>query len=72
MSVYRTIGPTLVIISNCLVYNIMNVFARFDGIASMTFQVIKETKCYGRTFGWTDRQRENIIPAHKHSLRGGV
>ena len=24
----------------------------------------------GRTDGWTDGQRENSIPSHKHSLRG--
>ena len=35
------------IISICLV--IMNVFARFDEIPSMTLQDIKETKPYGQT-----------------------
>ena len=24
-----------------------------------------------RTDGWTDERRENSIPTHKHSLRGG-
>ena len=52
----------------------MNVFAKFDEIPSMIFEVIKETKRYGqtvvRTVGWSDGQRENSIPSHKHSLRG--
>ena len=56
----------------------MNAFAKFDEISSMTLQDIKETKCYGHTFvrsfgrtdGWTDGQRENSIPSHKHSLQG--
>ena len=43
------------------------------GGPSMILEVIKETKYYGHTFGWsvgrTDRQRENSIPSHKHSLR---
>ena len=30
----------------------MNVFAKFDKIPSMILEVIKETKCYGHTFGW--------------------
>ena len=45
----------------------MNKFARIDEIPSMTLKNIKATKCYGRT----DGQRENSIPTHKHSLRGG-
>ena len=53
----------------------MNKYARFDEIPSMTLKGIKETKRYGRTDrrtdGWTDGQRENSIPTHKHSLRGG-
>ena len=40
----------------------------------MILQDIKETKPYGHTFGRSvgrsDRQRENSIPSHKHSLRG--
>ena len=44
----------------------MNMFARFDENPAMTFQDIKETKCYGRTHGRTDArtegQRENSIP----------
>ena len=48
----------------------MNMFARFDENPAMTLQVIKETKCYGRTHGRThgrtdtrtDGQRENSIP----------
>ena len=38
----------------------------------MTLKDIKETKRYGRTDRWTDRQRENSIPTHKHSLRGNT
>ena len=53
----------------------MNVFGKFDEIPSMILEVIKETKRYGhmvgRSFGWLDGQRENSIPSHKHSLRGG-
>ena len=51
-------------------------FARFDENPAMTLQDIKETKRYGRTDactdGRTDGQRENSIPHHKQSLRGGV
>ena len=45
----------------------MNKYARFDEIPSRTLKDIKETKRHGRT----DGQRENSIPSHKHSLRGG-
>ena len=45
-------------------------------IPSMILQDIKETKRYGhtvsRSFGRSDGQRENSIPTHKHSLRGGI
>ena len=41
VSVNRTIGPTLVIISICL--EDRNVFARFDEIPSMTLLDIQET-----------------------------
>ena len=54
----------------------MNVFAKFDEIPSMILQDIKETKRYGhtdgRSFGRTVGQRENSIPSHKQSLRGGI
>ena len=54
----------------------MNVYAKFDEIPSMIHEVIKETKCYGhtdgRSFCQTIGQRENSIPSHKHSLRGGI
>ena len=57
----------------------MNMFARFDENPAMTLQDIKETIRYGRTHGRTDArtygrthgQRENSIPHHKQSLRGG-
>ena len=54
----------------------MNVFAKFDEIPSMILEIIKKTKRYGHTDGWsvgrTIGQRENSIPSHKHSLRGGI
>ena len=54
----------------------MNVYAKFAEIPSMILEVIKETKRYGHTVGRTDGrtlgQRENSIPSHKHSLRGGI
>ena len=49
----------------------MNMFARFDENPAMALQVIKKTKHYGRTDAHTDGQRENSIPHHKQSLRGG-
>ena len=67
-------GPSalLFIITICPVD--MNVYARFDEIPSITLKDIKKTKHYGRrdgrTYGRTDGQCENSIPAHKHSLRG--
>ena len=48
----------------------MNVYARFDEIPSITLKDIKKTKRYVRTDRRMDGQRENSIPAHKHSLRG--
>ena len=62
-------SPYIFISSICLVY--MNVFAKFDEIPSMILEVIKETKRFGHTVGWTFG-RENSIPSHKHSLRGGI
>ena len=54
----------------------MNMFARFDENPAMTLQVIEKTKRYGRTdtrtHGRTPGQRENSIPHHKQSLRGGI
>ena len=50
----------------------MNIFAKFDEIPSMTLQDFKETKRYGHTFVRSVGQRENSIPSHKHSLRGGI
>ena len=56
----------------------MNVFAKFDEILSMILQDIKkqnvtDTKTFRtqKRFGHTVGQRENSIPSHKHSLRGG-
>ena len=48
----------------------MNVYARFGEIPSITLKDIKKTKRYGWTDARMDGQRENSIPAHKHSLRG--
>ena len=63
-------SPYFFISSICLVH--MNVFAKFDEIPLMILKVIKETKRIGHTHthGRKDRQRENSIPTHKHSLRG--
>ena len=62
-------SPYFFVLSFCLAY--INMFARFDENPAMTLQDIKETKRYGRTHAHTDR-RENSIPPHKQSLRGGV
>ena len=40
-------SPNFYVSSICLAY--MNMFVRFDENQAMTFQVIKETKRYGRT-----------------------
>ena len=48
----------------------MNLFARFDENPAMTLRVIKETKRYGRTHGWTDGQHENSIPPTNKVCRG--
>ena len=40
-------SPYFFVLSICLAY--MNMFARFDENPAMTLQVIKKTKCYGRT-----------------------
>ena len=65
----------------------MNMFARFDENPAMTLRVIKETKRYGRTDGWTHGrtdgrthgQRENSIPptnkvcgGYKTKFAGGI
>ena len=53
----------------------MNMFARFDENPAMTLRVIKETKRYGRTDGWTHGrthgQRENSIPPTNKVCGGG-
>ena len=50
----------------------MKMFARFDENQAMTFQDIKETKCYGRTGtdAHTHGQPENSIPTSKFA--GGI
>ena len=35
-------------------------FAKFDEIPSMILQDIKETKCYGHTFGRSDVRTDNV------------
>ena len=52
----------------------MNVFANFDELPSMILQGIKLRKqnvTDTLSSGRTDRQHENSIPSHKHSLQGG-
>ena len=49
----------------------MYVCARFHEIPAKGLQDIKETKCYGRTDGRTDGQRENSIPPLKLRFSGG-
>ena len=62
-------SPYFFVKSFYLVYMIM--FARFDGIPPMTFQDIKETKCYGRTDARKHGQRENSIPS-TNKVCGGI
>ena len=52
--------PYFLVLSICLAY--MNMFARFDENPAMTLRVIKETKRYGRTHGWTHGRTH----AHTH------
>ena len=42
----------------------MKVFAKFDEIPSMILEVIKETKCYGHTFGRTDNVKTVYPPTN--------
>ena len=60
-------GPSSLLFITIICPVDMNMYARFDEIPSITLKDIKKTKRYGRT----DGQRENSIPAHKHSLQGG-
>ena len=48
----------------------MNMFARFDENPAMTLQDIKETKCYGRTHGRTDKVKTVYPPQTKFA--GGI
>ena len=57
----------------------INVFAKFYENPSLPFQDIDKLKRHGRTNTWTEKRtdertegRENSIPPHKHSLRGGI
>ena len=63
-------GPSSLLFIIIICHVDINVYARFDEILSITLKDIKKTKRYGRTEGRMDGQRENSIPAHKHSLRG--
>ena len=38
----------------------MNVFAKFDEIRSMIFEVIKETNCYGHMVGRSDGRMDSV------------
>ena len=51
-------SPYFFVLSICLAY--MNMFARFDENPATTLQVIKETKCYGRTHTRTDARTDNV------------
>ena len=48
----------------------MNMFARFDENPEMALQVIKETKCYGRTDAWTDNMK-TVYPQQTKFGGGG-
>ena len=48
----------------------MNMFARFDENPAMTRRVIKETKRYGRTDGWTDNVK-TVYPLQT-KFEGGI
>ena len=48
----------------------MNMFARFDENPAMTLQVIKETKCYGRTDARTDNVK-TVYPLQT-KFEGGI
>ena len=59
----------------------MNMFARFDENPAMTLQVIKKTKCYGRTDARTHALKhtrtharmDNVKTVYPpQSLRGGI
>ena len=51
----------------------MNVFAKVDEILSMILQDIRKQNVTDTlSDGLSDGQRENNIPSHKHSLRGGI
>ena len=56
----------------------MNMFARFDENPAMTLGVIKETKRYGRTDGWThgrtDARTDNVKTVYplQTKFAGGI
>ena len=49
-------------------------FARFDENPAMTLRVIKETKRYGRTDGWTDARTDNVKTVYplQTKFAGGI
>ena len=47
----------------------MNMFARFDENPAMTLRVIKETKRYGRTDGWTDARTDGRTDAWTDNVK---
>ena len=48
----------------------MNVFEKFDEIPSMILKVIKETKRYGHTVGWSDNTKTVYHPTN--TICGGI
>ena len=52
----------------------MNMFARFDENPAMTLRVIKETKRYRRTDGWTDARTDNVKTVYplQTKFAGGI
>ena len=52
----------------------MNMFARFDENPAMTLRVIKETKRYGRTDGWTGARTDNVKTVYplQTKFAGGI
>ena len=63
-------SPYIFIISICPVN--MKKYAKFDEIPSMTLKDIKESKCYGRTDGWTDGRTDvkTVYPPTNTVCRG--
>ena len=52
----------------------MNVFAKFYEIPSMILEVVKETKPYGHTVGWTVGRSDNVKTVYPptNTVCGGI